>query len=238
MGCSLSADARKLFPASPTQHRPVGLDDVHLGRLGRRDRRFGRGQRWAGDRAARRHPPAGRVAVCADPWGAVFGLWQAGQNRGAQLVNAPGSWNFSELNVRDTDGAKRFYGAVFGWVCDPLALGAGQTTYMWRVTGYGDFLAQRDPEIRQRQEADAAPEGFADVVALMIPAPSGPADTSAHWSVTFAVADADAAFARALELGARVATPLFDTDYTRMGAIEDPQGAVLTLSEYRPPAPS
>ena len=57
----------------------------------------------------------------------------------------------------------------------------------------------------------------------------------AHWGITFAVADADAAFARAVELGATEVTPLFDTDYTRMGAVQDPQGAVLTLSEYRPP---
>ena len=51
------------------------------------------------------------------------------------------------------------------------------------------------------------------------------------------MADADAAFARATELGARVITPLFDTDYTRMGTVEDPQGAALNLSQYRPPAP-
>jgi predicted enzyme related to lactoylglutathione lyase len=51
----------------------------------------------------------------------------------------------------------------------------------------------------------------------------------------FAVADADAAFERALELGARVVTPLFDTAYTTGGVVEDPQGALLTLSQYRPP---
>jgi uncharacterized glyoxalase superfamily protein PhnB len=50
------------------------------------------------------------------------------------------------------------------------------------------------------------------------------------------VADADAAFARALELGATEVTPLFDTEYTRMGTVLDPQGAELTLSEYRPPS--
>jgi uncharacterized protein len=62
----------------------------------------------------------------------------------------------------------------------------------------------------------------------------GTAD-SANWTVTFAVADADATFTRALELGATMVTPLFDTDYTRMGTIRDPQGAILTLSQYRPP---
>jgi uncharacterized protein len=175
-------------------------------------------------------PRAGRVATCVDPLGAVFGVWQPADNRGAELVNAPGSWNFSGLEVEDPDAAEAFYGAVFGWLADPLDMGGGSGTWMFRVAGYGDFLAERDPEIRERQAEDQAPEGFADAVATM-----SRSDGPAHWGITFAVADADAAFARATELGARVVTPLFDTDYTRMGTIADPQGAVLTLSEYRPP---
>ena len=181
-------------------------------------------------------PAAGRVAVCADPSGAVFGLWQARDNRGVELVNAPGSWNFSELNTRDTGEATKFYGAVFGWLSDSLEMGTGQESAMWRVKGYGDFLAESDPEIRERQASESAPEGFADAVAILNPVLDASA-TASYWSVTFAVADADAAFARAVELGARVITPLFDTDYTRMGTVEDPQGAALNLSEYRPPAP-
>jgi predicted enzyme related to lactoylglutathione lyase len=179
-------------------------------------------------------PRAGRVAVCTDPWGARFGLWQAAETRGSQLVNAPGAWNFSELRTPDPDSAERFYGAVFGWVAEPLAMGAEQPTRLWRVEGYGDFLAERDPEIRERQAADQAPGGFADAVALL----GGEADARAAWGVIFAVADADAAFARAAKAGATVVTPVFDTLYTRMGTVEDPQGAIITLSEYRPPSPA
>jgi uncharacterized protein len=177
-------------------------------------------------------PRAGRVAVCADPWGAVFGLWQPAQNRGAELVNAPGTWNFSDLTTPDTDRAQEFYGAVFGWECDPFEFSAGEKASIWRLPGYGAFLAERDPEIRERQSADQAPDGFADAVAILNAAGH---DGQARWNVTFAVADADAVFARALELGATVITPLFDTMYTRMGTVEDPQGGILTLSEYRPP---
>ena len=179
-------------------------------------------------------PGAGRVAVCADPSGAVFGLWQAAENRGAELVNAPGTWNFSDLTPGNASEAEKFYGAVFGWECDPFEISAGDKASIWRVRGYGDFLAQRDPELRERQAADQAPNGFADAVAILNPeAVEGGAP---GWNVTFAVADADAAFARALSLGATVVTPLFDTMYTRMGAVTDPQGATFTLSEYRPPA--
>jgi predicted enzyme related to lactoylglutathione lyase len=183
-------------------------------------------------------PHSGRAALCADPSGAVFGLWQADGNSGAQLVNVPGTWNFSELLAAEPGAAERFYGAVFGWVSDPLEIGAGQKTSVWRVPGYGDFLAERDPEIRERQEAAQAPDGFADAVALMSARTvDGSAERAAGWHVTFAVSDADAAFARATQCGASVVTPLFDTEYTRMGAIKDPQGAILTLSQYRPPNP-
>ncbi len=58
---------------------------------------------------------AGRMAVCSDPSGATFSIWRAGRRTGAQLVNEPGTWNFSELNTDDRDGAEAFYGAVFGW---------------------------------------------------------------------------------------------------------------------------
>ncbi len=58
---------------------------------------------------------AGRMAVCADPEGAVFCIWEAKQRKGADIVNEHGSLNFNDLNTRDVDGAKAFYGAVFGW---------------------------------------------------------------------------------------------------------------------------
>ena len=182
-------------------------------------------------------PRAGRPAVCADPEGAVFGVWEARENRGAQVVNVPGSWNFSELYSRDLGGAEAFYSAVFGWELDQLDMGAGQKAGMWRRPGYGEHLAQRDPEIRERQESQDAPGGFADAVALAWPLQVGGEPAEPHWGVTIAVADADASFARARELGATVVVPLYDTQYTRMGVIADPQGARLTLSEYRPPTP-
>ncbi len=49
---------------------------------------------------------AGRMAVCSDPSGAVFRVWEPGTNKGAELVNEPGTWNWSDLNTRDVDGSK------------------------------------------------------------------------------------------------------------------------------------
>ena len=67
---------------------------------------------------------AGRMAVCADPAGATFSLWRPGTTQGAEIVNAPGSWNFSELYADDLDAAQRVYGAVFGWEADAMDMGA------------------------------------------------------------------------------------------------------------------
>ncbi len=55
------------------------------------------------------------MAIFADPPGAVLGLWQPGQHTGAQVANEPGAYCWSELITTDLDGAKAFYGAVFGW---------------------------------------------------------------------------------------------------------------------------
>jgi uncharacterized protein len=174
---------------------------------------------------------AGRMAVCMDPEGAAFCVWQAKEHKGAQIVNEPGSLNFNGLNTRDTEGAKSFYGSLFGW--ETLGLQGGAK--MWRLPGYGDFLEQRDPGLRKRMaETAAAPEGFEDVVAALNPIADDQPEVPAHWSVTFAVDDADATAARAAELGGRVVVPPFDAPWVRMTVITDPQGATFTASKFVP----
>jgi predicted enzyme related to lactoylglutathione lyase len=169
---------------------------------------------------------AGRTALCADSEGAVFSLWQANQHRGARIVNEHGSLNFNVLNTRDLAQAKSFYGAVFGW--ELLELGDGG---MWRLPGYGDFLEQSDPGLRERMRESGAPQGFEDVVAGLNPITD---DQPAHWSVTFAVDDADAIAEKAAQLGAHVLVPPFDAPWVRMAVIADPQGATFTASQFVP----
>ena len=175
---------------------------------------------------------AGRMAVVADPEGAVFSLWQAGRHRGAQVVNEPGSLNFNTLNTRDPEGAKAFYGTVFGW--DALGVEGGSGGAMWALRAYGDHLEQRDPGLRERMAGAHAPPRFEDVVASMAQIAADQPDVPAHWSVTFAVDDADATAARAAELGGRVLVAPFDAPWVRMAIIEDPQGAVFTASKFVP----
>ncbi len=57
---------------------------------------------------------AGRLAVLADPAGAVFCAFEPGRLRGAQVVNQPGAWAMSTLATPDPDSATAFYGSLFG----------------------------------------------------------------------------------------------------------------------------
>jgi predicted enzyme related to lactoylglutathione lyase len=171
--------------------------------------------------------PGGRQAVCADPRGAEFRLWQARKRLGAQLVNAPGSWNFSDLQTTDPHAAATFYSRVFGWEVDDV----GYAT-MVRRPGYGDHLAATvDPDIRARQADVAAPAGFEDTVAWMRIIAEGHAE---HWQVAFAVADRDASAATADDLGG-VVIGSDDSEWTRTATVRDPFGAEFVLSQFTPP---
>jgi predicted enzyme related to lactoylglutathione lyase len=175
-------------------------------------------------------PEAGRMAVFTDPEGAAFRIWQAKENKGAQLVNEPGSLNLNGLNTRDVEGAKSFYGSVFGW--RTLALDGGAE--MWTLPGFGDFLERDNPDLRKQMAEADAPEGFEDVVGAITPIADDQPDTPAHWSVIFAVDDADATAAKATELGGKVIVPPFDAPWVRMTIIGDPQGATFIASKFVP----
>ncbi|SHF79036.1 VOC family protein [Geodermatophilus nigrescens] len=170
--------------------------------------------------------PGGRTAACTDPQGAPFRLWQARRRPGAQLTNAPGAWNCSDLHTPDRAGAMAFYGPLFGWRDVDMAQDSGT---MLQVPGYGDHLAATvDPGIHERQAS--APPGFADIIGGLLPTDAGPAS----WHVTFTVADRDDAAATAERLGATVLRSGEDV-WTRTALVRDPQGAEFTVSQFTPP---
>jgi predicted enzyme related to lactoylglutathione lyase len=173
---------------------------------------------------------AGRMAVFADPEGAAFCVWQAKQHKGARVVNEHGSLNFNGLATRDIEGAKAFYGSVFGWT----TLDLGDGAEMWTLPGYGDYLEQDNPDLRKQMAEADAPKRFEDVVASINPIADDQPDTPAHWNVTFGVDDADATAARATELGGTVIVPPFDAPWVRMTIISDPQGATFIASKFVP----
>ena len=170
--------------------------------------------------------PSGRTATCTDPQGLEIRLWEAGRLLGAQLTNAPGAWNFSNLHTADRAAAERFYGDVFGWSFDDLGFAV-----MIRVPGYGDHLAATtDPGIHERQSGVGVPPGFADAIGWV----AEPTDAiTPQWHVTITVDDRDAVAARAESLGATILSA-GDSDWTHDAVVRDPQGAVFTASQFDP----
>ncbi len=166
---------------------------------------------------------AARIAVVADPAGAVFGVWQPGEHRGARLVNEPGAWSMSQLNTRDPDGSRAFYGAVFGWETDTFDLGEGEIT-LWRLPGY----VGGEPEQPVSRE----------VVGVMVPMSGdrSPEDASAHWSVDFWVDDVEATADKAAALGGEVVVSPLDTSVGKTAVLADSQGAVFSVSKVGPGA--
>jgi predicted enzyme related to lactoylglutathione lyase len=143
---------------------------------------------------------AGRMAILADPAGAVFGAWQAGQHMGTELKGAPGSLTWSELMTRDVDGAKRFYAEVFGLQPSPFPGAGGQEYTILSVgdTGVGGILAMGD---------DFPPE------------------VPNNWTTIFAVEDTDATMAKAASLGGSVMLEASDiADVGRVGYLVGPHG--------------
>jgi uncharacterized protein len=176
-----------------------------------------------------------RMGLFADPEGATFGVWEPKTHKGARLVNDPGALVFNGLNTRDLEGAKSFYGSVFGWRTGSIGGGAEG----WALPGYGDWLErEHHPSLRKQMAEAGAPQGFEDIVGAIVPIPDEQPDTPAHWGVTFASADTDATAAKTRELGGEVVVPPFDAPWStpgytiRITIVSDPQGATFSASRF------
>jgi predicted enzyme related to lactoylglutathione lyase len=123
----------------------------------------------------------------------------------------------SQLNTADPEGAKAFYGAVFGWATDTFDVGETEVT-LWRVPGY----VGGEPEQPVAR----------DVVGAMVPMSGDRHDNPpAHWSVDFWVDDVDAVVERAYQRGGRVVMPPVESPIGTTAFLADPQGAAFSVSK-------
>jgi len=146
----------------------------------------------------------GRMAVFADPAGAVIGIWQPGAMKGAGLVNEHNTLGWNELVTSDVEGSKAFYGAVFGWGHASHEGGPPGGYTEWKVGGR-------------------------TMGGMMAKPPGMPAEVPSYWGVYFVVPDVDATVAKATELGGGVFLPAFDSPQGRMAGIIDPFGAMFSV---------
>ena len=142
---------------------------------------------------------AGRLARFQDPQGALLSVWQPGRRAGAALVNAHGALSWNDLLTPDVEASAAFYRALFGWTIAEIPGAGGQ---------YSSIA-----------NGDAKNGG-------LMPMPPGghPA-----WNLYFAVADTEAAMARAGELGGQVVMGPMRVPGGQFAIIRDPQNAVFSV---------
>jgi predicted enzyme related to lactoylglutathione lyase len=158
---------------------------------------------------------AGRMAVFADPEGAVFAVWQPNQHPGAQLVSETGAFGWNELSTRDPEGAKAFYGAVFGWRGEKFDMEDGPDYVTWHL---GD-------------DGEGGIGGMIDMRGNMLD------EIPPHWMVYFNVDDTDATIDQVKERGGNVAYgPTEIPNVGRFAILSDPQGAHFAVIKVQPPS--
>jgi predicted enzyme related to lactoylglutathione lyase len=146
-------------------------------------------------------PGSSRLSVIADPSNAVVALWQSKGYPGARLVNEIGAWAWNELVTPDLDGAKRFYGELFGWDATGISAGIPRVSF-----SLGDLLIGGAHVLNQ-------PEG----------------DTP-RWTLSFLVADADASSTRVQELGGRILLPPMEIPIGKFAIVTGPAGEAFTIN--------
>ncbi len=154
----------------------------------------------------------GRMAVITDPGGAAVSFWQAGDHRGAGLVNEAGTLCWNELTTRAVDESLAFYEAVVGLQAHRLDM--GESDYYELQLASGRTVAGLMPMVGEMW----------------------PAEIPNHWMVYFAVDDTDATAARCVELGGQVSVPPTDIPPGRFAVLNDPQGGFFSVIKLSLPA--
>lgn len=125
---------------------------------------------------------------------------------GERTEYAPGTFCWADLATTEQEAAKAFYRSLFTWELEDMPAGDGAVYTMARLGGR--YVAAIGPLQDPREPP--------------------------HWNCYVSVADADAAVARAGELGGSVLAGPFDVfDSGRMAVLEDPDGAILSVWQPR-----
>lgn len=152
--------------------------------------------------------PDGRVAVIADPAGAMLGVIATPLEHSDEkwFSTEHGAVCWVELLTRDREAAAPFYEAVFGW---------GAFTRDSDETSYTIFTLNGE-----------------EIAGMMSMPAEVPAGAPSHWATYFAVDDCRAIERRAVDLGGKVLRATTEIDTGKFAVIEDPQGAKFSIMEY------
>lgn len=148
---------------------------------------------------------SGRLAVLADPTGAVVGLWEAGTHAGAQVTDVPGAMVWNEVLTDDLDRARDFYVALAGWTLTDIS-GPGFRYLTFEVDGR---TAGGIGELEEVMTVGRVPQ----------------------WLVYFATDDVDDAVARAVAHGGTARREPWDSPYGRLAVLGGPDGEIFALMD-------
>ena len=107
---------------------------------------------------------AGRMCVISDPTGAVLCLWQAKDNPGAGLVNAPGAFCWNELATPDPEQAQAFFSQLLGWRFEELPI-PGMRLWSIRNGERGNGSIREDKQMQPHWLVYFAVESIDDTAA-------------------------------------------------------------------------
>ena len=120
-------------------------------------------------------------------------------------TSGAGAFGWAELNARGLDRAVPFYEAVFGWTTRTSEMGEGAPPYT-------EFLLDGE-SIAGGQEMNS-----------MVPA-----QVPSYWQIYFMVRNVDAAYEKAIGLGAHEMLAPMDFPGGRFAILGDPAGASFGL---------
>lgn len=123
---------------------------------------------------------------------------------------APGTFCWVDLATTDPEGAKAFYGELFGWKAEDMPAGESATYTMMSLDG--DYVCGLYEMDAGRREGGVPP----------------------YWFNYVSVESADTAAAKARELGGTVIEEAFDVlDSGRTAVVQDPTGGMLAAWQPR-----
>lgn len=149
---------------------------------------------------------SGRMAVFADPSGAVLCVWEPRDHIGAGRVNDVGCMAWNEIQTREPEKTANFYSTLFDWETDQIEED-GQTVYVTIKNQSGWMNGGIMPMTGQHGDAPS------------------------YWLPYFTVASCDEAAETAKRLGGALLAGPMEPGAGRIAVLSDPQGAAFAVFE-------
>lgn len=146
---------------------------------------------------------AGSMSVAKDPAGAFVGFWQPDQFGGFELDAAAGAPCWFQIASTNFESSLEFYTGLF----PNLTVGGMEMEGMRYNT-----LQSNGQDVAGLMDATWLPEG-----------------SPSYWELVLGVENTDVAVATARKLGATILNEGLDTEWGRMAALQDPQGALFAI---------